>query len=175
MIAGVSVFGLGLMLTALSGVLRAHLPLSSAELRSTYVLPRPTVSMLLFMIVFTLVLAQTAALHSAWWIRILITATTVGVMGLWGIRKPSLSYPGVVLSIGALMVTLLALVLVWAKFSYTWWECPAVLLLVGGSAVPSLIEDARGIANGVGLAPIFLQETMLSLGSLVVLVLFAAG
>ncbi len=174
-LAALAVFVVGLALTAASGPLRAGLPLASAEFRQLYVLPRPTVWLLLFMIVFTLALAQTAALHASWWIRALVTVTSLSVMGIWGIRKPSLSYPGIVLTIGLLMAVLLILVIIRARFSYVWWEFPAVLVAIGTSAVLSVAEDLRGVANGVDLAPVLLQETMVALGSLAVPVLFAAG
>lgn len=160
------------LLVLLGGTLRGHLDLVVTGGLS---LPRATVVLFFWLVVWCLSLVQTAALHVHPVARIGVLVFTVLVL---------LSFNGALVSKGdasqvvvyvgsALLVLLVALA--WRR-EPAWWELPAVLVVVTTTAAVSLWSAARyGSDLGVDPVPLFVTVQMSRLQVLAVPAAIVAG
>ncbi|MBA3529841.1 MAG: hypothetical protein H0T91_11155 [Propionibacteriaceae bacterium] len=173
---GCAVYALGAVVVIFSSLIRRSGELSVATTLAASI-PRGYVWLLLFMVLIALAMFQTAALHTAWWLRLVGVLTSVVVMGTWGFRYSSMIGGGLeTVLTGLLMLGLIVLVVLRARKPFAWWEFPTVLLLLGSPIVIGMAFLSRSSRPlGYDFVPVFLQTTVTSLGPVALPAAVAAG
>lgn len=167
---------IGIALVVFSTPLRRALPLGVADTLA-FSAPRALVWVVLGLIVFALVLLQTAALHGVWWLRVLGLATTGAVMVTWGFRGLLDPFSTLSSAVTVAAVVLLAVfTLLRSRRVFAWWEFLIVLTLVSTPVCTGLLAIGRhAVGFGFELGPALLTQSMLILGQLALPAAFAAG
>ncbi len=140
---------------------------------SSDTVPVLTVPLLLTGVLFSFILAVTAALHASWWLRLSLLVLGAAVVFFFAIRawyNPLL--------IGVSVVFYLALVLftlVRARRAYAWWELVVVAGLLLAATVLPWLAPAGEVTWGVDLRATALDGALVSLQILILPAMLVAG
>lgn len=173
--AAITCFVVALLLVVLSTPLRRWLPLLTDD-AAGYTMPRATLWIVVFLIVFTLALWQSATLHAVWWLATVGTATTAAIMLIWGVRGFGVGSSFSTWMTVAMVAALITLTALRARAGFRWWEFPLVLLIV---ATPVCLGTrsitVTGGSFGFEPAAMFTVQSMVFLGVIAIPAAFAAG
>lgn len=171
--AGCFLAGVGLVVA--SSGLRAVLDLG-VPATVGFSMPRPLLWAVLGLVLVSVALLQTAALHGVWWFRLLGLLGTIVVMGSWGLRGFS---GGALLASTATALLIICLVvfsIVRHRKPFVWWEFPVVLGLLGGSVLGGLTSIGHNERQfGYDLGPVLLQQSLQVMGQFALPAAIAAG
>ncbi len=169
-------YALAVLGIVFSGWLRESLELSVTVGSETLSFPRPVLWIIMFLVVLSMALLQTAALHLPWWLASAITALTALVLLFAGsFDTASVWSPGrvatIVVSAGVIVLTVIR-----RRHRFAWWEFAVILAGIGVAfAVATGRAAAEGAPSGVDLGPMSLSLIMSTLGQLAVPAAIAAG
>lgn len=170
-----SCFVVGVAIVVGSSRLREWLPIGVPNTVG-FSMPRPLLWLVLTLVLVSVALLQTAALHGARWFRVLGLLGTIVVMGSWGIRG---THDGSLLSSATtilLIIVLLVLAITRARRTFVWWEFPVVLALVGGSVIGGLVSIGYNERQfGFDFGPVLLQQSLQVMGEFALPAAIAAG
>lgn len=178
---GTAAFVLAIAIIVASPLLRAWLPLAVVDGALLLSLPRLLIPLFFSLVILSIALAQTAALHIDWRASVPITIVTCLLLLLMGGLDQGDSLIATALTPAKLVaasaaVALVVLLLVRRRREFAWPEFAVVLVLVGGTAVISLGRSAaHSAAFGLDFGPTMATTMMSSLGSLAVPAAVAAG
>lgn len=138
-------------------------------------LPAVAVPLLLTATLVSVALSTTAALHTSWWLRLLLLVPAGGVVFFFSVQ--AWTEPVWVLASVAGLLGLLGFVAVRAFRPPAWWEFAVVLgLLLLATVAPWLGTGASsGALWGTDLRPTILDGALMSLQALIVPALLVAG
>lgn len=178
LIVGVAVvaYVIGLVLVVASGPLRAGSELT-VPAPATMTVPRAWLWLVLVIVIAALALFQTAALHTAWWLRIVALITSVLLMAQWGIRYTATS-GGLVetsLTVVAIVALVVFVILRWRR-AFAWWEFGVVWVLQASAVVLGIVVLNRTSAPlGYDFVPTYVLSTVTFLGPVAIPAAVAAG
>lgn len=147
LVCGTVAFAIGVALTALAPWLRTTLGVEQSKIGLGA--PAALQWLILAMLVIAVALIQTAALHTAWWTKILGLAVSVVYFCALGLQTS-----GGVLGVGSAgwfaagWGVLLALTLMRWRTQFAWWEFVVVLAAL---AVPSIVTTRQTLRVTQGL------------------------
>lgn len=182
MVVGVVAFCIAVVVILGAPVIRAVAPLSVTVGGNVLSLPRLMLPTIFWLVVLSLALMQTAALHTRRRTTVVLTVMTalillfVGSLDL-GVDGAS----GVTLTLGKVVsviavVSLVGFVLLRRRATFAWWEFVVVVAIIGGSMVVSLGRSAAQSAPyGIDFGPSSASLVMSTLGQLAVPAALAAG
>jgi hypothetical protein len=181
-IVGVVAFSVAVLLILLAPAIRSAAPLSVSVGATVLSLPRLVLPMIFWLIILSIALVQSAALHLRARTAVVLTGMTVlvllflgsldlGADGTGGVGVT----PGKVVSI-VVAVALVVLAVVRHRRGFAWWEFPLVLALVATAAIVALGRSAQqSAAFGLDFGPPTASLVMSSIGQLAVPAALAAG
>ncbi len=181
-VVGVVAFSLAVLLILLAPAIRAASPLSVSVGATVLSLPRLVLPTIFWLIILSIALVQSAALHLRARTAVVLTGMTVlvllflGSLDLGADGEGGLGVtPGKVVSIVAALA-LVVLTVVRHRRGFAWWEFPAVLALVATAAIVALGRSAeQSAAFGLDFGPPTASLVMSSIGQLAVPAALAAG
>lgn len=181
-VVGVVAFVLAVLLILLAPVIRASLPLSVTVGATVLSLPRLVLPTIFWLVILSITLVQTAALHVRARTAAVLTVMTVlvllflGSLDLGSDGAGGLGVtPGKVVSV-VVVIAVVALTVLRHRRAFAWWEFPLVLALVAGAAVVALGRSAQqSAAFGLDFGPPTASLVMSSIGQLAVPAALAAG
>lgn len=181
-VVGVVAFALAVLLILLAPAIRAALPLSVTVGATVLSLPRLVLPTIFWLIILSIALVQTAALHVRARTAAVLTVMTVlvllflGSLDLGSDGEGGLGVtPGKVVSV-VVAVAVVALTVLRHRRAFAWWEFPLMLALVAGAAVVALGRSAQqSAAFGLDFGPPTASLVMSSIGQLAVPAALAAG
>jgi len=133
-------------------------------------LPGVVVWLLLCGVVFSFALVHTAALHTSWWLRVVLFL--VGLLALFFFAVPTwLKVPWAVFISIAAYLGLLVFTLVRARRAFAWWDFLVVTLLV---VIATLVPQSLA-GQGPEFRVVAIEGTISSLGVLAYPALLVAG
>lgn len=181
-VIGVIAFCIAVTLILLAPSIRAASPLSVSVGSVVLSLPRLMLPTIFWLIILSIALAQTAALHVRPRVGAVLTSMTVLILlFLGGLDLGADGDGGLALTPGKIVSVLvamgvIALVLLRRRHGFAWWEFPVILALIAGSATVSLGRNAQqGLAFGLDFGPTTASLVMSSIGQLAVPAALAAG
>lgn len=159
-----------------SGWIRESLPLYVTVGATIHSFPRPVLWVILFLVVFSISLLQSAALHISAWLAWVVTALSVVILLFVGsFDSSTLFSPARLVSIIA-SVALIAFVWVRLRSRFKWWEFVVVLALITTVFSVGVWRAAVVAApSGVDFAPGMLSLIMFEIGQLAIPAAIAAG
>ncbi len=181
-VVGIVAFSLAVTLILLAPVIRSVSPLSVTVGSTVLALPRLVLPTIFWLVILSIALLQTAALHVRARTAIVLTGMSALVLlflgaldlGADGGGGVSLT-PGKlvsILAVGALVV----LAVVRRRRGFAWWEFPLVLAIIATTAVVALGRSAQqSAAFGFDFGPPTASLVMSSIGQLAVPAALAAG
>lgn len=181
-IVGVVAFSVAVLLILLAPAVRSAAPLSVTVGATVLSLPRLVLPTIFWLIILSIALVQSAALHLRARTAVVLTGMTVlvllflgsldlGADGTGGVGVT----PGKVVSI-VVAVALVALTVVRHRRGFVWWEFPLVLALAATAAIVALGRSAQqSAAFGLDFGPPTASLIMSSIGQLAVPAALAAG
>jgi hypothetical protein len=181
-IVGVVAFSVAVLLILLAPAIRSAAPLSVTVGATVLSLPRLVLPTIFWLIILSIALVQSAALHLRARTTVVLTGMTVlvllflgsldlGADGTGGVGVT----PGKVVSI-VVAVALVTLTVVRHRRGFAWWEFPLVLALVAAAAIVALGRSAQqSAAFGLDFGPPTASLVMSSIGQLAVPAALAAG
>jgi hypothetical protein len=181
-VIGVFAFCLAVLLILAAPLVRDLAPLSVSVGATVLSLPRAVLSTIVWLVILSLALMQTAALHTRR--RTTIVLTTVGSLALLFIGSLDVGVDGeggfevTAGKIASVLAVLgiIVLIVVRRRGQFAWWEFPLVLGIVGLASVIALGRSAAESAPfGIDFAPNALALVMVSIGLLAVPAALAAG
>ncbi|MBX3093815.1 MAG: hypothetical protein KF680_04635 [Cryobacterium sp.] len=160
-----------------SAPLRAALPLYVSAGGVSFSFPRALLWIFLVLLVLSVSLLQTAAMHVATWLCVLVTALTVLITLFVGVTDAELgAFSSGRLATIAASILLVVFVIVRRRSSFAWWEFAVVFGLLGLSLAFSIARAAvTASPGGVDLGPITLSVVMFTIGQLAIPSAIAAG
>jgi hypothetical protein len=181
-VVGVAAFSLAVLLILLAPAIRAASPLSVTVGATVLSLPRLVLPTIFWLIILSVALVQSAALHLRARTAVVLTGMTVLVLLFLGSLDLGADgeggvgvTPGKVVSIVA-AVALVVLTVVRHRRGFAWWEFPTVLALVATAAIVALGRSAeQSAAFGLDFGPPTASLVMSSIGQLAVPAALAAG
>lgn len=181
-VVGVVAFCLAVALILGAPLVREFSPLTVSVGSIVLSLPRLLLPTIFWLVILSLALMQTAALHTRRRTTVVLTIMTslvllfIGSLDLGADGGGGVSItPGKVVSVLA-VVAVIALVVLRRRSTFAWWEFPLVLAITGLSAVVSLGRSASQSAPfGLDFGPTTASLVMSSLGQLAVPAALAAG
>lgn len=181
-VVGVVAFVLAVLLILLAPVIRASLPLSVTVGATVLSLPRLVLPAIFWLVILSITLVQTAALHVRARTAAVLTVMTalvllfLGSLDLGSDGAGGLGVtPGKVVSV-VVVIAVVALTVLRHRRAFAWWEFPLVLALVAGAAVVALGRSAQqSAAFGLDFGPPTASLVMSSIGQLAVPAALAAG
>ncbi|GAA1738675.1 hypothetical protein [Microcella frigidaquae] len=181
-VVGVVAFALAVLLILLAPAIRAALPLSVTVGATVLSLPRLVLPTIFWLIILSIALVQSAALHVRARTAAVLTVMTVlvvlflGSLDLGSDGEGGLGVtPGKVVSVVVASV-IVALTVLRHRRDFAWWEFPLMLALVAGAAVVALGRSAQqSAAFGLDFGPPTASLVMSSIGQLAVPAALAAG
>lgn len=171
--AGCFLAGVGLVVASsgLRSVLDLGVPATVG-----FSIPRPLLWVVLTLVLVSVALLQTAALHGVWWFRVLGLLGTLVVMGSWGFRGFLGGAAVATAGTALLITTLVVLAIVRRRKPFVWWEFPVVLGLLGGSVLAGLTSIGYNERQfGYDLGPVLLQQSLQVMGQFALPAAIAAG
>lgn len=175
-VLAIAAYAVAVLVIVFSGQLRESLELSVTVGYSTLSFPRPMLWLLLFLVVFSTALLQTAALHVSTWLSVAITVLVVLILQFASVPdSTTLFSPGRIATtlagVGIIVFTILR-----RRYRFVWWEFVVVLAVIGlAYAIAAGRVVAQSAPNGIDFGPIMLSLTMSTLGQLAVPAAIAAG
>lgn len=169
-------YALAVLGIVFSGLLRESLPLSVTVGAATLSFPRPVLWMLLFFVVLSMALLQSAALHVSAWLSTAITVLVVLTLQFASVPdSSSLFSRGRIATICA-GIGLIVFTIVRRRYRFAWWEFAVILPTIGiAFAIASGRAVAQTAPSGIDFGPVMLSLTMSTLGQLAVPAAIAAG
>ncbi|GAA3741985.1 hypothetical protein GCM10022239_16990 [Leifsonia bigeumensis] len=169
-------YALAVLGIVFSGLLRESLELSVTVGSETLSFPRPVLWMLLLLVVLSMALLQTAALHVSAWLSTAITILVVLILQFASAPDSfDLFSPGRIATLVA-GIGLIVFTIVRRRYRFAWWEFVVILPTIGiAFAVASGRALATSAPSGVDFGPAMLSLTMTTLGQLAVPAAIAAG
>ena len=177
-----------IMIAAIAGFGAALLLVCSAPWLSA---PLQLVWLLVLLVIVAVALLQTAALHSVWWGRViglLISTIYLCAVGLQSVPGPGGSggvppgldrAPGALtdlMIIAAALALLVALTVLRARRTFSWWEFVLILaVLTAATVLPTADVLVLGLATGSGSYLGFAWSLLVNVGVLAAPVVLAAG
>jgi hypothetical protein len=135
--------------------------------------PEVATPLLLGAVLLALILVNTAALHTSWWLRgvlLVLSASTIALLA-----APAWSnLPVLAVSLGCYLA-LVVFTLFRAGRDYAWWEFVVVAVLVLAAAMVPWAGPSPASSWGIDLRPTFLAGAVLTLQPLVVPAVMVAG
>lgn len=173
---GCTAYAAGAIVVATSSLIRRNGELTVPGSLTTS-LPRGYVWLLILLVLVSLAMFQTAALHAVWWLRLLATLTSVLVMATWGFRY-NRQLGGLLEAVltGAFVVGLIVLVSRRARRTFAWWEFPVVLAILASPVALGLeLLGRTSRPLGFDFAPVYLQAMVTTLGPIALPAAVVAG
>ena len=181
-VVGVVAFSLAVLLILGAPVIRSWAPLSVSVGEIVLSLPRLMLPTIFWLIILSLALMQTAALHTRRRTSIVLTLMTSLILLFIGSLDLGVDGEGgVSLTLGKIVsvvavVALVVLGVVRRRSVFAWWEFPLVSAVVGLSMVVSLGRSAAESAPfGLDFGPTSASLVVSTLGQLAVPAALAAG
>ena len=135
-------------------------------------MPTTTIPVLLAGVILSFALAHTAALHTSWWLRIVLFV--VGATATVFFVAPAFNNPLLIAGSVACYLGLLVFTLVRARRHYAWWEFLVVTGLVAVAMLSPWLGDGFS-ALDADLRPVSIVGTLTSLQILAVPAIIVAG
>jgi len=167
-------FGVAAATVVMSGLIRQH---SNLIVSATGLgLPEQMIWPLVVLLSFGVACCMSAALHGPWWLKLLGLLFALMVIGTWSLRRGSLAgWAGWPLIAGALMTSVIILVIIRWRRPFAWWEFAAFWALIGLGMTVGVAETRYAKAFGTDFNPLNLQQTAAFLGYLVLPAAALAG
>jgi len=167
-------FGVAAVIVVLSGLIRQH---SNLIVSATGLgLPEQMIWPLVVLLSFGVACCMSAALHGPWWPKLLGLLFALMVIGTWSLRRGSLAgWAGWPWIAGALMTSVIILVIIRWRRPFAWWEFAAFWALIGLGMTVGVAETRYAKAFGTDFNPLNLQQTAAFLGYLVLPAAALAG
>jgi hypothetical protein len=167
-------FGVAAATVVLSGLIRQH---SNLIVSATGLgLPEQMIWPLVVLLSFGVACCMSAALHGPWWLKLLGLLFALMVIGTWSLRRGSLAgWAGWPWIAGALMTSVIILVIIRWRRPFAWWEFAAFWALIGLGMTVGVAETRYAKAFGTDFNPLNLQQTAAFLGYLVLPAAALAG
>jgi hypothetical protein len=167
-------FGVAAATVVISGLIRQH---SNLIVSATGLgLPEQMIWPLVVLLSFGVACCMSAALHGPWWLKLLGLLFALMVIGTWSLRRGSLAgWAGWPLIAGALMTSVIILVIIRWRRPFAWWEFAAFWALIGLGMTVGVAETRYAKAFGTDFNPLNLQQTAAFLGYLVLPAAALAG
>jgi len=181
-VVGIVAFCFAVLLILASPLIRASSPLTVSISAVVLSLPRLVLPTIFWLVIFSLALMQTAALHTRRRTTVMLTIMSslvllflgsldLGADGAGGVTMTA----GKVVSVLA-VIALVLLVVLRRQSIFAWWEFPVVLVIAGLSSVVSLGRSvAQSAPFGIDFGPAAASLVVTSLGLLAVPAALAAG
>ncbi|MEN9620648.1 MAG: hypothetical protein RL499_841 [Actinomycetota bacterium] len=181
-VVGIVAFCLGVVIIVAAGAIRAISPVSASVGESVLSLPRLMLPTIFWLVIVSLGLMQTAALHTRRRTAVVLTFMTslivlfIGSLDLGTDDAGGAAVtPGKAVSVIAVLA-LIAIVVLRRRSTFAWWEFPLVVAVIGVSSVLSLGRSAAQSAPyGIDFGPSSASLVMSTLGQLAVPAALAAG
>lgn len=181
-VVGIAAFSLAVLLILGAPLVRSVSPLTASVGGIVLSLPRLLLPTVFWLVILSIALMQTAALHTRRRTTVLLTLTTSLILLFLGSLDLGVDGAGgVTITIGKIVsalasLALVALVVVRRRSPFVWWEFPVVLTIIGVSIVLALGRSAAQSAPfGLDFAPPTASLVMSTLGQLAVPAALAAG
>ncbi len=167
-------FGVAAATVVMSGLIRQH---SNLIVSATGLgLPEQMIWPLVVLLSFGVACCMSAALHGPWWLKLLGLLFALMVIGTWSLRRGSLAgWAGWPWIAGALMTSVIILVIIRWRRTFAWWEFAAFWALIGLGMTVGVAETRYAKAFGTDFNPLNLQQTAAFLGYLVLPAAALAG
>ena len=167
-------FGVAAATVVMSGLIRQH---SNLIVSATGLgLPEQMIWPLVVLLSFGVACCMSAALHGPWWLKLLGLLFALMVIGTWSLRRGSLAgWTGWPWIAGALMTSVIILVIIRWRRPFAWWEFAAFWALIGLGMTVGVAETRYAKAFGTDFNPLNLQQTAAFLGYLVLPAAALAG
>jgi len=167
-------FGVAAATVVISGLIRQH---SNLIVSATGLgLPEQMIWPLVVLLSFGVACCMSAALHGPWWLKLLGLLFALMVIGTWSLRRGSLAgWTGWPWMAGALMTSVIILVIIRWRRPFAWWEFAAFWALIGLGMTVGVAETRYAKAFGTDFNPLNLQQTAAFLGYLVLPAAALAG
>jgi hypothetical protein len=167
-------FGVAAATVVISGFIRQH---SNLIVSATGLgLPEQMIWPLVVLLSFGVACCMSAALHGPWWLKLLGLLFALMVIGTWSLRRGSLAgWTGWPWIAGALMTSVIILVIIRWRRPFAWWEFAAFWALIGLGMTVGVAETRYAKAFGTDFNPLNLQQTAAFLGYLVLPAAALAG
>ena len=167
-------FGVAAATVVMSGLIRQH---SNLIVSATGLgLPEQMIWPLVVLLSFGVACCMSAALHGPWWLKLLGLLFALMVIGTWSLRRGSLAgWAGWPWIAGALMTSVIILVIIRWRRPFAWWEFAAFWALIGLGMTVGVAETRYAKAFGTDFNPLNLQQTAAFLGYLVLPAAALAG
>ncbi len=181
-VVGVVAFCFAVLLIVAAPLIRELLPLTVSVASTVLSLPRLMLTTIFWLVILSVALMQTAAIHTRG--RTTIALTTMASLALLFIGSLDFGVDGAggfALTAGKVtsalaVLSIVALVVTRRRARFAWWEFPLVLGIMGFSAVVALGRSAAESAPfGIDFAPTAASLVMTSIGLLAVPAALAAG
>jgi hypothetical protein len=173
--AGYAMFGLAALTVVLSGPIRRQSALVISGF-SAVGLPELAVWPLVVLLSFGAASLMTAALHGPWWLKVLGLVVVLMITGTWSLRSPGLAGGPVWPMAGAVLMTVLVVVVIvrWRR-RFAWWEFAVLWALIGGAMAVGIGGAREARRFGFELPAQLLQQTASTLGFLALPAAVVAG
>lgn len=174
-VVGIIAFCLAVALILMAPAIRAASPLSVTVGSTVLALPRLVLPTIFWLVILSIALVQTAALHvrartafvltlMSALVLLFLGALDLGADGEGGVAVT----PGKIVSVLA-VAALVALLLARRRRGFAWWEFPVVLTIIAATAVVALGRSAQqSAAFGLDFGPPTASLVMSSIGQLAV-------
>ena len=181
-VVGVVAFWLAVLLIVSAPLIRELVPLTVSVASTVLSLPRMMLTTIFWLVLLSMALMQTAALHTRG--RATIALTTMASLALLFIGSLDFGVDGsggFALTAGKVtsvlaVLAIIVLVVMRRRARFAWWEFPFVLGIMGLSVVVALARSAAESAPfGIDFAPTAASLVMTSIGLLAVPAALAAG
>lgn len=180
-VVGVVAFCIAVLLILTSPLIRAAAPLTVSVGSLVLSLPRIMLPTIFWLIIVSVALMQTAALHTRARTTVVLTTMAslvllfIGSLDLVSVSGAVWLTAGKVSSVLA-VIALLVLVVVRRRARFAWWEFPVVLAITGIASVIAIgRSSAQSAPYGIDFGPTTASLVMSSIGQLAVPAALAAG
>ncbi len=181
-VVGVVAFVFAVLLILGAPVIRSFFPLSVSVGEVVLSLPRLMLPTIFWLVILSIALMQTAALHTRRRTSVVLTfMTALIVLFLGSLDLGDGGDGGIALTVGKIVsvlavIALVALSVMRRRSTFAWWEYPLVCAIVGLSMVVSLGRSASQSAPfGIDFGPTSASLVVSTLGQLAVPAALAAG
>lgn len=173
----VAAYVVAVALILFAAPLREALPLYISPGGVSFSFPRPLLWIFFALLVLAVSLLQTAAMHVATWLCVLVTALTVLITLFIGVTDAELEvFSSGRLATIAASILLVVFVIVRRRFEFAWWEFAVVFGVLGLSLAFSIARAAVNASpGGIDFGPITLSVVMFTIGQLAIPSAIAAG